>query len=303
MTVPASLPVPPLDLMTRVGTVPGRDPLDWYLREGARLRELIEELLPSDWEWEGKRALDFGCGAARVLRHFAPRAGVAEFYGCDIDRPTIAWNTASLSPPFQFFSNELAPPVPLSDGSLDLIWAMSVFTHMAESWSAWLLELHRLLVPGGILIASFLGQGMWPHFVGETYCEEEVGMVVFRHWEGPSASVFHSEWWLREHWGRAFDVLELRQPPRSADGSPEIGHSYVVLRRPDRSVTRAELDRVSPGDQREIAGLQTALRLARAEQMLLAFPERALPAGVTRTPLARARGGLRRVRQGLLRNS
>jgi SAM-dependent methyltransferase len=297
------LPLPPLDLMVRVGTVPGQDPADWYLREGVRLQELIEELLPPDWEWENKRVLDFGCGSARVLRHFAPRAGESEFYGCDIDEPTIGWNKANLSPPFQFLVNELAPPLALVDGSLDLIWAMSVFTHMAESWSAWLLELHRLLAPGGILIASFAGEGMWPSLVGEPYCEDRIGMVVFRHWEGPTAWAFHSEWWLREHWGRAFEVLRLVRPPRSADGAPEMTQSHIVLRRRDRTVTREELDRISPEDPREVAGLQTALRLARAEQMLLAFPQRAVPVNPSRTPLGFTKAGLMRLRQTLLRRS
>ncbi len=48
----------------------------------------------------------------------------------------------------------------MEDGSFDLIWAVSVFTHLAETWSAWLLELHRVLKPGGILLATFMGEGM-----------------------------------------------------------------------------------------------------------------------------------------------
>ena len=93
---------------------------------------------------------------------------------------------------------------------------MSVFTHIADAWSDWLVEMHRLLASGGVLIASFLGEGMWEPLVGEPYREDKVGMSVMHHWEGPEAWVFHSEWWLREHWGRAFDVLTVQQPPRSA---------------------------------------------------------------------------------------
>lgn len=297
MAASQPLPLPPVDLALRVGSVPGQDPLDWYLREGARLRDLIEELLPSGWDWTGKRALDFGCGSARVLRHFASQTGVAEFHGCDIDRPTIAWNSARLSPPFHFFVNELTPPLALGDGSCDLIWAMSVFTHIADAWSAWLLEMHRLLAPGGILIASFLGEGMWPGLVGEPYREDEVGMTVLHHWEGPDSWVFHSEWWLREHWGRAFDVLTVRRPPIGPAGSPEITHSYIVLRRCPGTVTQAELERVSPGEEREIAGLQTALRLALSEQTLLAL--RADAASPSPSQLARVRRGLRRLRNGV----
>src|SRR5581483_10452366 len=124
-------------------------------------------LLPDDWIWEGKRALDFGCGSARVLRHFAAEAERGEFWGCDIDEASIAWDRANLSPPFRFFQNPLSPPLALEAGSLDLIWAMSVFTHITDLWSEWLLEMHRALAPGGVLIASFLGEGMWQPLVGE----------------------------------------------------------------------------------------------------------------------------------------
>jgi SAM-dependent methyltransferase len=288
-------------LAARIGIVSGEDAIAFYVREGARLRVLIDELLPSDWAWEGKRVLDFGCGCGRVLRQFAVEAQAGEFYGCDIDQPSIAWNAANLSPPFRFFANELTPPLPLADDSLDLIWAMSVFTHISDGWSAWLPELHRVLSPGGVLIASFLGEGMWPNLVGEPYREDEVGMAVLRPWEGPDAWVFHSEWWLREHWGRAFDVVTVRRPSTDERGDAQITHSYIVLRRRDQPITPAELERVDPSEPREIAGLQTALRLARSEQMLLAGLLRTLVARRDAAPLVRAKHGVARLREAVRR--
>jgi SAM-dependent methyltransferase len=266
----SALPLPPSDLAARVGTVEGAEPLEFYLAEGARLRGVIDELLPADWRWEDKRALDFGCGSARVLRHFAAEAARAKFWGCDIDRASTDWDELNLSPPFRFFENGLAPPVSLPGSSLDLIWAMSVFTHIADLWTDWLVELHRLLAPGGILIASFLGEGMWQPLVGEPYWEDEVGMSVLHHWEGPDAWVFHSEWWLRAHWGRAFDVLEVKRPPRAPDGSPQITHSHIALRRREVEITKTDLERIDAHEPRELAGLQTSLRLARNELATLA---------------------------------
>jgi SAM-dependent methyltransferase len=265
-----SLPLPPVALAARVGTVDGAEPLQFYIEEGARLRGVIEELLPVDWTWDEKRALDFGCGSARVLRHFAREADRGEFWGCDLDRASIDWDKANLSPPFRFFQNGIAPPLPLPDGSLDLIWAMSVFTHITDQWSDWLVEMHRVLAPNGILIASFLGEGMWKPLVGQPYREDEVGMSVLHHWEGPEAWVFHSEWWLRAHWGRAFEVLEVKRPPRVHDGSPQITHSYVALSRRDVDITTADLERIDADEARELAGLQTSLRLARNELTILA---------------------------------
>ena len=54
--------MPPADLVARVGPVQGADARRFYREEGARLRGVIDELLSPDWDWEGKRALDFGCG-------------------------------------------------------------------------------------------------------------------------------------------------------------------------------------------------------------------------------------------------
>jgi SAM-dependent methyltransferase len=256
------LPVPPVGLAARVGVAAGADPIRFHLDEGRRLRTVIEDLLPDGWDWTDKRALDFGCGAGRVLRHFAAEAELGEFTGCDIDAASIDWAAAHLSPPFRFFRNQLEPPLELAEQSLDLVWAMSVFTHISDTWADWLLELRRLLAPGGMLIASFLGEGIWDALLDSPYREDEVGMAVFRKWDGPSAWVFHSEWWLREHWGRAFEIERVVRPPRSSDGKPEVTHSYIALRKRDVELSSEALERVDPRDPREFAALQTSLRLA-----------------------------------------
>jgi SAM-dependent methyltransferase len=272
---PAAMPqdglaLPPRDLAARVGVPQEVDPLDFYLNEGRRLRGVIERLLPAGWDWQGKRALDFGCGAARVLRHFEPEAHIAELYGCDIDRTSVEWDLANLSPPFRFFHSGLEPPLDLADGSLDLVWAMSVFTHIGDSWSAWLAELHRVLDAGGIVIASFLGGPMWEALLHRPYAEDEVGMAVAHGWEGPDAWVFHSEWWLREHWGRAFDVLAVEHPPRGPDGALQITHGYIALRRREVVISPAELERIDRAEPRELAALQTEVRLLRDELTAMA---------------------------------
>ena len=110
-----------------------------------------------------------------MLRQFLDEAEQAQFWGCDIDAPSIAWVEANLSPPCGSFHNRFTPPLPLEAGSLDLVYATSVFTHIDELWSDWLLELHRILAPGGRLISSFLGEGMWEALIGEPYREELVG--------------------------------------------------------------------------------------------------------------------------------
>jgi hypothetical protein len=116
-------------------------------------------------------------------------------------------------------------------------------------------------------------------------------MVVRQHWTGPDAQVFHSEWWLREHWGRSFDVLAVIRPPRSAIDTPQITHSYIALRKRDVAITKAELERLAD-DPREVASLQTSLRLARSE---LAQSATTVPPRRWREVLSRRFPALRRL--------
>lgn len=156
----AEFPLPPDHLLQRIGLKGSRDLVEAYERTGPEHRRLIERALPSDWSWQGKRVLDFGCGSGRVLRHFAPEAEEGEFWGCDLDQPSIAWLEENLAPPFQFFQSSEEPGTPLDSGSLDLIYAFSVYTHFTDNWAAWMLEHHRLLDEGGLLFVTFLGEGM-----------------------------------------------------------------------------------------------------------------------------------------------
>ncbi len=248
----SELPVPPPDLIHRVGKIDDPDVVMAYEAIGRRCRERVERLLPKDWSWEGKRVLDFGCGAGRTLRHFLDEAKRAEFHGCDIDRPSIAWLESHFSPPLHVFENEETPSLPQPDEFFDLVYAFSVFTHLADHWAGWLLELHRVLKPDGLLLATFLNEGLWSDFGRGDWEEDRIGMNVTKKWnpwESGGPIVFHSEWWIREHWGRLFEVLFVeRHDPAEA---PRGQGATLLRRRPVRLGT-ADLER-SSADVRELA--------------------------------------------------
>ena len=239
-----------------------------FLATGRGLHDTILELLPDDWSFEGKRVLDFGCGAGRTLREFLAVAETAEIWGCDIHAESIEWLQANLCPPFHCFRNQATPPLAIADGYFDLVWAMSVFTHIADGWADWVLEMQRVLAPGGLFIATYLGAGIFETLLGEPYVEDEVGMLVRYHWRSPEdggAWVFHSEWWLREHWGPAFEILEVRRPPTAGDGAPQTVHSVLLARRRPGQPSTGDLERVDQSDPRELAALQTSVRMLRRE--------------------------------------
>ena len=270
-------PLPPEQLIRRVGAFSMLlEPPEEYLEVGGAVRDEIDRLLPDEWTFEGKRVLDFGCGAGRVLRHFLEEAERAEIWGCDIDAASIEWLQENLSPPLRVLRCEERPPLPHPDGHFDLIYAASVFTHLTDGWSAWLAEMHRLLAADGLLVASFLGHEHVANLSigsrheegegGAGVVEDRIGMNVIHHWErdwesgGPT--VLHSDWWLRAHWGRAFEVATIDHDPPHG---PVSRHRWGLFRRRAVEVSAAELERLDPDEPRELVALRHNLLQAQRE--------------------------------------
>lgn len=261
---PPSLPLPPPDLLSRIGPTPdptSEEGRQFFESTGRARRRAISRLLPAGYSFEGRRVLDFGCGAGRVLRQFAPEAADAEFWGCDLHQPTVEWLSQNLSPPMRFFVND-ARPLPQPDGYFDLVYALSVFTHITYEWSDWLLELHRVLKPGGLLLATFMGPATWERAAQHPLEEDELGMAVlglhrgFENTSGPI--VLHSPWWLRTHWGRAFDILTL-EPAGFVE--VDAAHGVVLATKRDVRLSTADLDRPDPDDPREVAAQRLQMQL------------------------------------------
>jgi SAM-dependent methyltransferase len=262
-----SVPLPPEDLMSRVGwDTHARRPADVFEERGREQWRFVKSLLPADWSFSGRRVLDFGCGAGRVLRHAVAEDPQGEFWGCDIHDRSVEWLRGVLSPPLHIFQTADWPPMQQPDGQFDLIYAFSVFTHLVDSWSGWLLELHRVLKDDGVLIATVFGPGH-DTFGSEPIVEDTVGMNVFfpsAEWDTGGPLIVHSEWWLRSHWGRAFQITELR--PGSPDGSPPLfGQGVVVMRKRPAVLTTEELERADRNEPRELAAAKQNIASLRRE--------------------------------------
>src|SRR4051794_3076170 len=245
------LPRPPRDLAGRVFSLNvGSDPERSFDEIGAQTKRQVVSLLPDDWSFEGKRILDFGCGAGRTLRHFAEEAKVAEIWGADLDEPSIKWMEENVCPPLHAWHSAALPPLGLEHGTFDLIYTVSVFTHLTDNSLLWLLELHRLLKPDGILIISYMGRWNSAWFAREPWVEDRIGMnVLYNHrdWDSGGPAVLISDWWLREHWGRAFEIEHI---------DPQFqNYSWAVLRKKDVKLTSEDLERLSD-DPREVVALR-----------------------------------------------
>jgi hypothetical protein len=99
--------------------------------------------------------LDWGCGCGRIARFCSDWPG---FAGVDIDADNAAWCRDHL-PPGRFEPIPLFPPTPLSEQRFDLIFGISVMTHLAEDvQQQWLAELHRISAPYAVVLLTILGE-------------------------------------------------------------------------------------------------------------------------------------------------
>ena len=137
------LPVPPPRLRVEVAGTAG---LEWFLDSGRQQAGIIRsaaERNGAPLESAGS-LLDFGCGCGRVLRHWAGLEGPA-IHGSDFNERLVGWCAANL--PFVTASvNELEPPLRYDDEQFDLVYAISVFTHLPHDLErAWIDELSRIM--------------------------------------------------------------------------------------------------------------------------------------------------------------
>jgi SAM-dependent methyltransferase len=215
-------PLPPRRLMVRVA---GTADADWFLRSGRAAYDAISAHVPLE---EIEAVLDFGCGCGRVLRYWQGHPGTAA--GSDRDTGAVDWCREHL--PFARVNrNGLAPPLAHADESFDLVYALSVFTHLTdELQTAWRDELRRVLRPGGRLLLTTHGRSYLPRLEREERERFDRGELVVRWGDLPGSnlcSAYHPEPYLRETFARGFDVVQIE--PEGARGNPT--QDLIVLRR------------------------------------------------------------------------
>ena len=193
--------LPPAELRYRVSSTPDAEE---FITTGNRCAGDIQKALSRAGRDLGsfKRILDFGCGCGRTLIHLKDLAPNAELHGTDIDAKAIEWCKRHLTFARFKVSDEM-PPLAYSSDTFDLVYAISVFTHLDEDYQfRWLEELRRVAKPGAIVLltvdSALVGD---QEFVFQRSYEEGLFPAWYQ-------NAYHSREYVVDTFGKYFEVLD-----------------------------------------------------------------------------------------------
>jgi SAM-dependent methyltransferase len=186
------------------------------------IRRALREYFNRDYA-DFQAILDWGCGCARVARfvsEFAPQ----KVTGIDIDPDNIKWCKQNIALA-EFENIDLHPPSRFSDETFDLVYGISVFTHLGRAdQDRWLAELQRITKPDGAVLMSIQGEIAFFRADGDFrrfLALEKEGFYVYG--RSPDLdevlpetkkteyykNVFHSRRYIYEQWGRYFEIADV----------------------------------------------------------------------------------------------
>lgn len=225
---PDGLPWPPARLRGLISE--STDP-DEFMRVGAlKARQIREAVANAGTSIDSLGAiLDFGCGCGRVARHWKDLRG-PELHGTDYDPELVGWCRDNL-PFLKVHQNELEPPTELSAGRFDLVYVISILTHLPEELGRrWLEEWGRVLRPGGLLLFTTHGDVHRRHLSRRERLSYDAGEVVVKNAGVAGSAVcmaHHPRSWVDANLPPGFEVVSF------TPGAPTVGflQDMHVLRR------------------------------------------------------------------------
>lgn len=169
---------------------------------------------------DAEKILDWGCGCGRVITQLVKFVSPDRLHGCDIDSAAIAWDMENIIGP-SFMRVEPYPPTNYASDFFDIVYGISVMTHLEEQTQLqWLEELKRICRPGAILALSVMGEKLratnMPASLTKQFAEKGFASFVPNYSEVLTAfshrdyyqEAYHTLNYIEETWGRYFDVLE-----------------------------------------------------------------------------------------------
>ncbi|NND07384.1 MAG: class I SAM-dependent methyltransferase [Saprospiraceae bacterium] len=194
-----------------------------YYEDGRDVAKWLVETIQSHTDCDTCKILDWGCGPARIVRHLPdllPRN--AEVFGTDFNAYTIDWCQKNISD-VAFTCNDLIPPLPFHSNTFDIVYGISVLTHLNEQRNhSWTREIFRIVMPGGLAILTTQGEAFSAKLTPKEKTAFRNNQLVVRGKvaEGRRTfSAFHPEAYMRNLFTE-FSILQ-HTPGRSVGKSLE----------------------------------------------------------------------------------
>ncbi len=129
-----------------------------YIVGGRESAEYIKSKIETYVPESNLNILDWGCGPARIIRHLPDFFdNTNRFFGTDYNKNTIQWCSDNIKK-ITFKTNEINPPLKFEQNFFDVIYGISIFTHLSEiNHQNWINELHRVTKPGGVVLITTHG--------------------------------------------------------------------------------------------------------------------------------------------------
>ena len=133
-----------------------------------------------------------------MLRVLAAAYPAIRWLGCDPNAGAIAWAAENL-PGIDFFVSPNAPPLDLADASLDVVTAISIWSHFEPALGLrWFDEMHRVIRPGGHLVCTTHGLTSVAFYAASgTRSPQQCSEI--------SASLYSRGWWYAAEFGEKGD--------------------------------------------------------------------------------------------------
>jgi len=138
-----------------------------YIEDGrVAAQEIIDWTLPY-LPMNPLVVMEWGCGVARIVRHLPSiLPDDAGIFACDINGEMIKWDKENIEG-IEFSRIGHLPPTGYSFGQFNIIYAISVFTHIdGREHLPWILEMHRILIRGGIFLFTTHGKNFYHQLAG-----------------------------------------------------------------------------------------------------------------------------------------
>lgn len=212
-----------------------------FQSSGEAAANIIDGYVSRYSRWNGLRILDFGSGSGRIVTPLAKARPEAQFSATDVDREAVDYIRLTAPANVSADVNPYNGPLPYPDRTFDVVFAVSVWSHLPEQLGRyWLTEVRRVLKPNGIAILTFAGAHILERWASElpswrALTAADLDRKHFIYLEAMNLASdpekypgIESSWgntaihpeYIHREWGKIMDVLAV--DPRGMNGLQDV---------------------------------------------------------------------------------